>query len=65
MDPASIQLVMLGLIQAAKFATTLAEQVGNGEITPEDAQARWKLASAEFNQAADQWFATPPGISQG
>lgn len=63
MDPATIQLTMLALVQAAKFATTLAEQVGAGDMTPEEAQAKWKLQSSSWNAAADSWFATPaPGL---
>jgi len=55
MDP---MLIMLALTQAAKLATTLAEQVGTGEMTPEEAKARWIAQSNSWNATADAWFAT-------
>lgn len=64
-DPMTVNLVMLGLVEAAKFALSLSEQVGKGEITPEEAKAMWKAQSTSFNETADTWFNTPPGISAG
>jgi hypothetical protein len=55
MDP---MLIMLALTQAAKFAMMLSEQVGTGEITPEEAKAKWTAQSNSWNATADAWFAT-------
>lgn len=55
MDPI---MIMLALTQAAKYANMLAEQVGTGEITPEEAKTRWVNQSNSWNRTADTWFAT-------
>ena len=59
MDPTT--LVILGLVEAAKLATTLIGQVQSGEITPEEAAARWQAQANQWNNAVTMWRATPSG----
>jgi len=59
MDPTT--LVILGLVEAAKLATTLIGQVQAGEITPEEAAARWQAQANQWNNAVVMWRATPSG----
>ena len=56
MDPLTL---ILFFTQAAKLANTLAENVQLGDMSPEEAQAKWEESSANWSNAVAMWRNTP------